>query len=299
MWVYAGRPERSPAMSHDHACCSGHAAAAPATTLDPVCGMTVDPTATAHHATHDGRPFHFCSAGCRKKFLADPERYLNPGEHAPESVAPGAVYTCPMHPEVRQVGPGACPKCGMALEPEDAAADVGPNPEIADFTRRFRIAAALTVPLFVIEMGAHLFGLALPVPHGWNGWIQFALATPVVLWAGWPFIERGWASVRSWNLNMFTLIALGTLVAWGFSTVAVIAPGLIPADFRNEHGEPPLYFEAAAVIVTLVLVGQLLELRARERTSGAIRALLDLAPKQAMRVRDDGTDEEIPVARIA
>ncbi len=285
-------------MSHDHACCSGHAAAAPATTLDPVCGMTVDPTATAHHATHDGRPFHFCSAGCRKKFLADPERYLNPGEHAPESVAPGAVYTCPMHPEVRQVGPGACPKCGMALEPEDAAADVGPNPEIADFTRRFRIAAALTVPLFVIEMGAHLFGLALPVPHGWNGWIQFALATPVVLWAGWPFIERGWASVRSWNLNMFTLIALGTLVAWGFSTVAVIAPGLIPADFRNEHGEPPLYFEAAAVIVTLVLVGQLLELRARERTSGAIRALLDLAPKQALRVRDDGTDEEIPVEHI-
>ncbi len=284
-------------MSHD-ACCSGHAAAAPATTLDPVCGMTVDPTATAHHATHDGRPFHFCSAGCRKKFLADPERYLNPGEHAPESVAPGAVYTCPMHPEVRQVGPGACPKCGMALEPEDAAADVGPNPEIADFTRRFRIAAALTVPLFVIEMGAHLFGLALPVPHGWNGWIQFALATPVVLWAGWPFIERGWASVRSWNLNMFTLIALGTLVAWGFSTVAVIAPGLIPADFRNEHGEPPLYFEAAAVIVTLVLVGQLLELRARERTSGAIRALLDLAPKQALRVRDDGTDEEIPVEHI-
>ncbi|MBF0665002.1 MAG: heavy metal translocating P-type ATPase [Brevundimonas sp.] len=260
--------------------------------------MTVDPTATAHHATHDGRPFHFCSAGCRKKFLADPERYLNPGEHAPESVAPGAVYTCPMHPEVRQVGPGACPKCGMALEPEDAAADVGPNPEIADFTRRFRIAAALTVPLFVIEMGAHLFGLALPVPHGWNGWIQFALATPVVLWAGWPFIERGWASVRSWNLNMFTLIALGTLVAWGFSTVAVIAPGLIPADFRNEHGEPPLYFEAAAVIVTLVLVGQLLELRARERTSGAIRALLDLAPKQALRVRDDGTDEEIPVEHI-
>ncbi|HYD28768.1 heavy metal translocating P-type ATPase [Brevundimonas sp.] len=286
-------------MSHDHACCSGHAPApGGGATIDPVCGMTVDPVTTGHHATHDGRPFHFCSPGCRTKFIADPERYLNPAARDPEPVAPGAIYTCPMHPEVRQVGPGACPKCGMALEPEDATADVGPNPEIVDFTRRFWIAAALTAPLFVIEMGAHLSGLALPVPHGWTGWIQFILATPVVLWAGWPFIERGWASVQTWNLNMFTLIGLGTLVAWGFSTVAVIAPGLIPADFRNAHGEPPLYFEAAAVIVTLVLVGQLLELRARERTSGAIRALLDLAPKQALRVRDDGSDEEIPVEHI-
>lgn len=289
-------------MSSSHACCSHHAPApadAGAGATDPVCGMTVDPATTAHHASHGGRDFHFCSSGCRTKFVADPERYLNPTVREPEPVAPGAIYTCPMHPEVRQVGPGACPKCGMALEPEDVSVDAGPNPEIADFTRRLWVAAVLTLPVFVLEMGAHLPGVRLPVPHGWGGWIQLALATPVVLWAGWPFIERGWASVRTWNLNMFTLIGLGTLVAWAFSTVAVIAPGLIPADFRGEHGEPPLYFEAAAVIVTLVLVGQLLELRARERTSGAIRALLDLAPKHALRVRDDGTDEEIPVEHIA
>ena len=286
-------------MSSSHACCSHHAPApADAGATDPVCGMTVDPATTAHHASYGDRDFHFCSSGCRAKFVADPERYLNPTVREPEPVAPGAIYTCPMHPEVRQVGPGACPKCGMALEPEDVSADAGPNPEIADFTRRLWVAALLTLPVFALEMGAHLLGLRLPVPHGWNGWIQLALATPVVLWAGWPFIERGWASVRTWNLNMFTLIGLGTLVAWAFSTVAVIAPSLIPVDFRGEHGEPPLYFEAAAVIVTLVLVGQLLELRARERTSGAIRALMDLAPKQALRIRDDGTDEEIPVEHI-
>ena len=287
-------------MSNPHSCCSGHGAALePGKAIDPVCGMTVDPAATPHHATHAGETFHFCSAGCRTKFVAGPDRYLNASAREPEAVVPGAVYTCPMHPEVRQIGPGACPKCGMALEPEDATAEVGPNPEIADFTRRLWLAAVLTLPLFVMEMGSHLLGLRLPIPHGWSGWIQFALATPVVLWAGWPFIERGWASVRTWNLNMFTLIGLGTITAWAFSAVAVIAPGLIPDAFRSEHGEPPLYFEAAAVIVTLVLVGQLLELRARERTSGAIRALLDLTPKQALRVRADGTDEEIPVEQIA
>ena len=252
---------------------------------------------TPHHHRHGGHDHHFCSAGCRAKFAADPDRYLNPAE--PEPVVPGAIYTCPRHPEVRQVGPGACLKCGMALEPEDATADVGPNPEIADFTRRLIVGAVLTLPLFVMEMGAHFLGLRLPIPHGWNGWIQFALATPVVWWSGWPFIQRGWASVRTWNLNMFTLIALGTLVAWGFSTAAVLAPGLIPDAFRGEHGAAPLYFEAAAVITTLVLLGQLLELRARERTSGAIRALLDLAPKHALRVRPDGSDEEVPVEHIA
>ncbi|WP_332677850.1 heavy metal translocating P-type ATPase [Brevundimonas sp.] len=275
------------------------AAGGPDQAIDPVCGMTVDPAATPHHASHGGAAFHFCSAGCRAKFVADPDRYLRAGGAEPEPAAPGAVYTCPMHPEVRQVGPGACPKCGMALEPEVMTADTGPNPEIADFTRRLWIAAVLTAPLFVMEMGSHLLGLRLPIPQGWNGWMQFALATPVVLWAGWPFIERGWASVRTRNPNMFTLIALGTLAAWAFSTAAVIAPGTIPEAFRGEHGEAPLYFEAAAVIVTLVLVGQLLELRARERTSDAIRALLDLTPKQALRVRDDGTDEEIPVEHIA
>ncbi|WP_332656866.1 heavy metal translocating P-type ATPase [Brevundimonas sp.] len=283
-----------------NSCCSGHAAAhEPGKASDPVCGMTVDPAATVHHATHAGETFHFCSAGCRRKFLDRPDRYLDAGVREPEAAIPGVVYTCPMHPEVRQIGPGTCPKCGMALEPEDTTADAGPNPEIADFTRRLWVAAALTLPLFIIEMGAHLPGLHLPIPHGWNRWIQFALATPVVLWSGWPFIARGWASVRTWNLNMFTLIGLGTVVAWAFSAVAVIAPGLIPDAFRSAHGEPPLYFEAAAVIVTLVLVGQLLELRARERTSGAIRALLDLTPKQALRVRADGTDEEIPVEHIA
>jgi len=286
-------------MSNPPACCSGHTKTQETgQALDPVCGMMVDPVATAHHATHGGERFHFCSAGCQTKFVAEPERYLPGAKHEPEAVVPGAIYTCPMHPEVRQVGPGACPKCGMALEPEDATADAGPNPEIADFTRRFRVAVAMTLPLFIMEMSAHLLGLRLPLPHGWNGWIQFALATPVVLWAGWPFLQRGWASVRTWNLNMFTLIALGTGVAWVFSTVAVIAPDLIPDAFRSAHGEPPLYFEAAAVIVTLVLLGQLLELRAREQTSGAIRALMDLTPKHALRVRDDGTDEEIPVEQI-
>ena len=218
---------------------------------------------------------------------------------SPASPRSETIYTCPMHPEVRQIGPGACPKCGMALEPEVTTAEAGPNPEIADFTRRFLVAAILTTPLFAIEMGSHALGLRLPIPHGWNGWIQFALATPVVLWAGWPFLERGWTSVRTWNLNMFTLIALGTVVAWAFSTLVVVAPGLTPAAFRSSHGEAPLYFEAAAVIVTLVLLGQLLELRARARTSGAIRALLDLTPKHALRVRADGTDEEIPVEHIS
>ncbi len=281
-----------------HACCSNPSTLPPERSIDPVCGMSVDPAAAGHRAGHEGETVHFCSARCRTKFLADPDRYLRPDEAAAKTAAPGAVYTCPMHPEVRQVGPGSCPKCGMALEPEVMTADAGANPEIADFTRRLVVAAVLTAPLLALEMGGHLLGLRLPVPQGWSGWLQFALATPVVLWSGWPFLERGWASVRTWNLNMFTLIGLGTIAAWTFSAVAVAAPGVIPPAFHNDHGEPPLYFEAAAVIVALVLLGQLLELRARERTSGAIRALLDLAPKHALRVRDDGTDEEIPVEHI-
>ena len=287
-------------MSNDHSCCSGHGGqGGPGPGIDPVCGMSVDPAATPHRADHDGHTFHFCSAGCRDAFVADPGRYRPSAPRGPQPAAPGTVYTCPMHPEVRQIGPGFCPKCGMALEPEDTTADAGPNPEIIDFTRRFRIGAVLTLPLIAMEMGPHLWGQRFSLPPGWNGWLQFAFATPVVLGAGWPFLTRGWASVRTWNLNMFTLIGLGTIVAWAFSAVAVVAPDLIPADFRNEHGEPPLYFEAAAVIVTLVLLGQLLELRARERTSGAIRALLDLAPRFALRTRPDGTDEEIPVEHIA
>ncbi|MGV9005587.1 MAG: heavy metal translocating P-type ATPase [Brevundimonas sp.] len=265
---------------------------------DPVCGMTVDPATTAHRAEHEGRAVYFCSAGCRTRFMADPDRYAE-GAAAPVAAAPaGTVYTCPMHPEIRQVGPGACPICGMALEPEDAAAETGPNPEIVDFTRRLIVAAGLSAPLFVLEMGAHLTGWRVPIADVWMGWLQFSLATPVVLWAGLPFFQRGWASVRSGHLNMFTLIALGTGVAWAFSTLAVLAPGLIPAAFHSRHGAAPLYFEAAAVIVTLVLLGQLLELRAREQTSGAIRALIDLTPKQALRVEADGTDREIAVAAI-
>ena len=212
---------------------------------------------------------------------------------------PTPIYTCPMHPQIRRPGPGACPICGMALEPQVVTAETAANPEIADFTRRLWVAAALTVPLLAMEMGQHLFGWRLPIGAGPKAWIELALATPVVLWAGWPFFERGWRSLVTRNLNMFTLIALGTGVAWLFSTMATVAPRAIPHAFSDMDGAPPLYFEAAAVIVVLVLVGQLLELHARERTSGAIRALLDLAPKHAVRVRADGTDEEVAVDQVA
>ncbi|WP_332773553.1 heavy metal translocating P-type ATPase [Phenylobacterium sp.] len=276
---------------HDHDA-DGHTAHL---VIDPVCGMSVDTTAGKPFAEHDGATFHFCSAGCRTKFIADPDRYLSPRESDPPA-PPGTIYTCPMHAEIRQEGPGACPICGMALEPEVFSADVGPNPEIADFSRRFWVGMVLTAPLLALEMGGHL-GLSLPIPHDWGPWLQFLFGTPVVLWAGGPFFARGWASVASRNLNMFTLIALGTGVAWLFSTLALLAPGLVPAAFRDAHGTPPLYFEAAAVIVVLVLMGQLLELRARERTSDALRALMDLAPSTALRVRD-GRDEEVEVGDI-
>jgi Cu+-exporting ATPase len=209
---------------------------------------------------------------------------------------PGAIYTCPMHPQIRQVGPGHCPICGMALEPLDAAAETGPSPELTDMSRRFWIGLVLTIPVFVLEMGGHL-GL-LHVDHRLSAWVQLALSTPVVLWAGWPFFQRGWASVVSLRLSMFTLIAMGTGVAWTYSLVAALAPGLFPPALRDPMGAVPVYFEAAAVITVLVLLGQVLELRARERTSGAIRALLDLAPKTARRVRDDGADEEVALELI-
>jgi Cu+-exporting ATPase len=270
----------------------------PAETRDPVCGMTVDPATTPHHADHDGQTFHFCSAGCRAKFVGDPGRYLAPAEPA-EPVPPGTIYTCPMHPEIRQEGPGSCPICGMALEPEMASLDSGPNPELVDFTRRFWVGAVLTLPLLVVEMGGHLLGLHFPWSMQTGAWIQLALATPVVLWSGWPFTERGWTSLRTRRLNMFTLIALGTLAAWTFSVFVTLLPGAVPAAFRTAGGAPPLYFEAAAVIVVLVLLGQMLELKARERTSGAIKALLDLAPRTARRVRVDGADEEVAVDQIA
>jgi Cu+-exporting ATPase len=253
--------------------------------------MDVDPHTAKHQHEHAGRAYHFCSAGCRAKFAADPDRYL--GDRAPEPVLPGATYTCPMHPEVLQVGPGSCPICGMALEPSDVTADAGPNAELADMTRRFRVGLALALPVVLLEMGGHLVDLHALLSRQASNWLQLLLATPVVLWAGLPFFERGWASLRSRNLNMFTLIALGTGVAWLYSVVATLAPGVFPAGFRGHDGSVAVYFEAAAVVTVLVLLGQVLELRARERTGGAIRALLDLAPKTARRVREDGDDEEV------
>ncbi|AMN44342.1 heavy metal translocating P-type ATPase [Rhodoplanes sp. Z2-YC6860] len=260
--------------------------------------MTVDPAATPHQHNHHGETYYFCSGGCRTKFAADPNKYLSP-RAAAEPMPEGTIYTCPMHPEVRQPGPGSCPICGMALEPEMPSADAGPNPELVDMTRRFWIGLALSVPVVMLEMGGHLFGWHGVIEPAASNWIQFALATPVVLWAGWPFFERGWQSLVTRNLNMFTLIALGTGVAWLYSVVATVAPFAFPPAFRDAHGVVAVYFEAAAVITVLVLLGQLLELRAREQTSGAIRALLDLAPKIARRVDADGTDQEVPLDTVA
>ncbi|MPZ38333.1 MAG: heavy metal translocating P-type ATPase [Rhizobiales bacterium] len=286
----------------DHAPHHQHGHAAPSAphggVIDPVCGMTVDPHTTPHRHTHHGRPYYFCSAGCRVKFAADPDQYLSGQAKAAEPVAEGTIYTCPMHPEIRQIGPGACPICGMALEPEIATADTGPNPELADMTRRFKIGLVLTLPVFVLEMGAHLFGAHAWINQTLSNWLQFIFATPVVLWAGWPFFQRGWRSLVTRNLNMFTLIALGTGVAYGYSVIATLAPGLFPTAFRGHDGAVAVYFEAAAVITVLVLLGQVLELRARDATSGAIRALLDLQPKTARRIEGDGTDREVPLDEV-
>ncbi len=266
--------------------------------LDPVCGMRVDPHTAKHRTEHDGHPYYFCSAGCRTKFEADPEKYLNKADAPPPAPVPeGTVYTCPMHPEIRQVGPGSCPICGMALEPDLVTLDSGPNPELADMTRRFWIALALTLPVFVLEMGSHVFGLHL-LDMRTSTYVQLALATPVVVWAGWPFFERGWQSIQTRNLNMFTLIALGTGVAFLYSLVATLAPEAFPPSFRDAHGTVAVYFEAAAVITVLVLLGQVLELKARDRTSGALKALLGLAPKTARRIRPDGSDEEVDLDLI-
>ena len=266
--------------------------------VDPVCGMSVDPHSAAHRTDHAGHTYYFCSGGCRTKFAADPQKYLSKKQSA-AAVPEGAIYTCPMHPQIRQPGPGSCPICGMALEPEIATADAGPNAELADMTRRFWIGLVLSLPVVVLEMGGHLLG-----GHGWisqtaSNWLQLLFATPVVLWAGWPFFVRGWQSLVSRNLNMFTLIAIGTGVAYGYSVVATLAPGLFPPAFRMQDGAVAVYFEAAAVITVLVLLGQVLELRAREATSGAIKALLDLAPKTARRVKADGTDEEVALDSVA
>jgi P-type Cu+ transporter len=256
---------------------------------DPVCGMMVDPATSRHRFEHASNTFHFCCAGCRDKFAADPERFLAPKVQPPGT--PGSVYTCPMHPEIRQTGPGSCPICGMALEPITVTAEPGANPELVDMTRRLWIGAALTVPVVALDMLPHL---------GVNAnWPQLILATPIVVWAGWPFFRRGWDSLLHRSLNMFTLIALGTGAAWAYSIVATLAPGLFPAGFHAPDGDVAVYFEPAAVITVLVLVGQVLELRAREQTGGAIRALLNLAPKTARRITDSGDDEEeVPLEQI-
>jgi Cu+-exporting ATPase len=267
------------------------------TARDPVCGMTVNPETSRHRFEHNGATYHFCSDGCRTKFESDPLKYLDKSkpEAAKTPVAAGTIFTCPMHPEIRQVGPGSCPICGMALEPEMVGLDDAPNPELADMTRRFWIGAALSIPPVVLEMGGHLAGGHGLIDPTLSNWIQLACATPVVLWAGWPFFVRGWQSLVTRNLNMFTLIAMGTGVAYLYSLIGTLFPQAFPATFRGHDGTVAVYFEAAAVITVLVLLGQMLELRAREATSGAIKALLKLAPKTARRVGDDGSDHEVEI----
>ncbi|MDB4955593.1 MAG: copper-translocating P-type ATPase [Myxococcales bacterium] len=269
-----------------------------ATEKDPVCGMTVTPgKANGGSATHDGHEYWFCNPKCREKFVADPTKYVTPKlEPVLGPSDDDVVYTCPMHPEVRQLGPGTCPICGMALEPVTVTAEERPNAELVDMTRRFWISVALTAPVFAIAM-AEMFGVTVISPTV-RRWIELALATPVVVWGGAPFFERGWDSVKHRSPNMFTLIAMGTGVSFVFSVLATLVPSLIPATMRGHDGAVPVYFEAAAVITTLVLLGQVLELRARSATSGAIRALLDLAPKTARLVREDGSEEDIPIEHV-
>ena len=293
----------------NNACCSGHDHSGhghqdhhtqhAAIARDPVCGMTVDPATSKHRFNYRDETFHFCSAGCRTKFAADPVSWLEKDSKPKGAVPEGTISTCPMHPEIRQVGPGSCPICGMALEPEVASLDTPPNPELADMTRRFRIGLVLALPAVVLEMGAHLVGGHGLIDATLSNWIQFTFATPVVLWAGWPFFVRGWQSLLTRNLNMFTLIAVGTGVAYVYSVIGTIAPGIFPGTFRGHGGAVAVYFEAAAVITVLVLLGQVLELRAREATSGAIKALLQLAPKTARRIGDDGADHEVEIDTLA
>ncbi|MGH7121522.1 MAG: heavy metal translocating P-type ATPase [Acetobacteraceae bacterium] len=280
---------------------SGKAAAG---VTDPVCGMTVDPTSAHHRAAHAGQVFFFCSAGCEQKFTADAPRYLHNAARpsAPAGTA-AVIYTCPMHPEIRQDHPGSCPICGMALEPLAPVASGGENRELADMRRRLVVSVALAVPVVVLAMGADIPGVgpafARAVPHVISNAIQLALTTPLVLWAGSFFFTRGWRSVVNRSLNMFSLVALGVGAAYVYSVVATLLPGIFPAGFRGHAGMVDTYFEPAALITVLVIVGQLLELRAREQTGGAIRALLDLAPRIARRLRADGADEEIPLEHVA
>jgi Cu+-exporting ATPase len=267
---------------------------------DPVCGMMVQPATASQQHEFENKTYYFCSPGCRENFIADPEKYLGARKGAPAVTAEGTIYTCPMHPQIRQIGPGNCPICGMTLEPVQVTAEVGGNAELIDMSRRFWIALALALPIFVLEMGSHIPALGLHnlVPERISIWIQFALSTPVVLWAGWPFFTRAWASVLHRSLNMFSLIALGTGAAYLYSLFATFAPGMFPAGFHTMGDMVPVYFEAAAVITVLVLLGQVLELRAREQTGGAIRALLKLAPKTAHRLTATGKDEEVALELV-
>ncbi len=264
---------------------------------DPVCGMIVNPDTANIRAEYAHKPYFFCSARCHDKFVIEPRRYITPA--LTDAAATDGTYTCPMHPQIRQKGPGTCPICGMALEPEMATGEEGPSAELVDMTRRFWIGLALSAPVVALEMTGHLFNLHGIVSGQLSNWIQFVLATPVVLWAGWPFFVRAAKSLVTRNLNMFTLIAMGTGVSWLYSVVATFIPGLFPAAFRGMDGAVAIYFEAAAVITVLVLLGQVLELRAREQTGGAIRALLDLAPKTARRIRVDSTDEDVGLDQVA
>lgn len=303
------------AGGHGHSCCSTHktSVAAPQSVRDPVCGMQVDPATTAHHATHAGVEYHFCSARCREKFVADPARYVSsehaasPGAHAHDHAAhghrttsaaapapAGTIYTCPMHPQIRQEGPGTCPICGMALEPEMPSLEEDDNPELHDFSHRFW----WTLPLSLVVLALAMLGHRITfLSTEARTWIELILSTPVVLWAGWPFFVRCVQSIRNRSPNMWTLIGIGVAAAFGYSVVATVAPGLFPESFR-EHGRVGVYFEAAAVIVSLTLLGQLLELRARSKTSAAIKSLLGLAPKTARRVNDDGSEEDIPLEHV-
>ena len=324
-------------MSHEHAHPESTEGTEGAAAKDPVCGMTVDPATSQHKFEHAGEAYYFCCAGCRTKFAADPDGYLEgtakPPQTAPEGVpytcpmhpevvtdgpadcpdcgmalepmtvrlpATRTQYTCPMHPEIVEDEPGECPVCGMALEPTTVSVEEPPNPELVDMSRRFWVSLVLSVPLVLVAMSDLVPGQPLQkvVPHTILNWIQFVLATPVVLWGGWPFFVRGWKSIATMKLNMFTLIAIGVSVAYVYSLVATLVPGIFPAAFRSAEGGVAIYFEAAAVITALVLLGQILELRARGQTSAALRALLDLAPKLAHVVRDDGTDEDIPLERV-
>ncbi|WP_413468778.1 heavy metal translocating P-type ATPase, partial [Marinobacter sp.] len=269
------------------------------TVKDPVCGMSVSPDEAKHRSEHEGETWYFCSSGCKSRFEKDPERYLEEDQQPDEPAEPGVMYICPMHPEVRQEGPGDCPECGMALEPEQASLEEGPSEELKDMTRRFWIGLVLALPVVVLEMGGHFTGLDQVVPSHISHWIQLVLATPVVLWCGWPFFVRGWKSVVSRKLNMFTLIAMGTGVALLYSLVATLVPQVFPDAFRQADGSVPVYFEAAAVIVVLVLLGQVLELRAREKTSGAIKALLDLAPATARKLDDEGNESDVSLDEVS